>query len=179
MPWCDHSPLVNSKMFNVHVDVKLTDAWLLPSSAHTRLLRLANSPLLVRVRKVTVFTLYAMAIRSVIATVGQPLGAAEGRRMDLLSAAQAEKGLLGAAAAAAADGAAATATSALSTAKALVDDAGGVVGPAAEAYAREVLEPLPFPYLPSVGALLLLVAAVAAHTLLVLGKKWSVRFHAW
>eukprot|EP00903_Cladosiphon_okamuranus_P019215 g17669.t1 len=119
---------------------------------------------------VTVFTLYAMAIRSVIATVGQPLRAATERRAGLFSAAQAEKGLVGDAAAAAA--------SALSAAETL-DDAGGPVGAAAEAYAREMLERLPFPYLPSVGALLLVAAAVAAHTLLVLGKKWSVRFHAW
>lgn len=140
---------------------------------------------LLRVRKVSGFSLYAMAIRSVIATVGQPLQAAEERRMGLFSAAQAEEGLLGntaAAATAATDAAAATTASALSTVKALADgDAGDaiVVGAAAEAYAREVLESLPFPYLPSVGALLLVVAAVAAHTLLVLGKRWSVGFHAW
>lgn len=128
-------------------------------------------------RKVSVFTLYAMAIRSVIATVGQPLKAARERRTDLFNAAQAERGLVGAAAATAAD--AAVAASAFSEPETPFDDAGGVIGAAVEAYAREVLEPLPFPYLPSVGALLLLVAAAAAHTLLVLGKKWSVRFHAW
>lgn len=132
-------------------------------------------------RKVTVFTLYAMAIRSVIATVGQPLQAATARRLGLLSAAEAEKGLAATAAVAADAAAAATAAAAstLFAAETLVDGAGGVVGAAAEAYAREALAPLPFPYMPSVGALLLVAAAVTAHTLLVLGKKWSVRFDAW
>ncbi|CAN0026364.1 unnamed protein product [Pylaiella littoralis] len=117
---------------------------------------------------VTVFTLYAMAIRSIIATVGEPLRAARAHRVDLFQAAASEEAALGAAAG--------------SAAASIVDGGGGgaaAVGAAAEALAREALEAMPLPYLPSVGALLLLVAAVAAHTLLVLGKKWSVRFHAW
>lgn len=44
---------------------------------------------------------------------------------------------------------------------------------------REELYSLPFGYLPSVGALLLLLVAVGAHVLLLLGKQWSVKFHAW
>lgn len=109
-----------------------------------------------------------MAIRSVIATVGEPLRAARAHRVDLFQAAASEEAALGAAAG--------------SAAASIVDGGGGgaaAVGAAAEALAREALEAMPLPYLPSVGALLLLVAAVAAHTLLVLGKKWSVRFHAW
>ncbi|CAM9834772.1 unnamed protein product [Scytosiphon promiscuus] len=121
---------------------------------------------------VTVYTLYAMAIRSVIATVGQPLRDARARQRDLFQAASKET-------AAAAAAAAATAGAVESA----IEDAGGGVGsfdgPAAEALAREAVEMLPFPYLPSVGALLLVVTAVAAHALLYLGKKWSVPFHAW
>lgn len=168
-------------MSKASLDVRPADRLLMPSCAHTThpppFSRLPH-PRPHHFRKVTVFTLYAMAIRSVIATVGQPLRAATERRAGLFTAAQGEKGLVVDAAAAAADIAAAAAASALSAAETL-DDAGGPVGPAAEAYAREMLETLPFPYLPSVGALLLVAAAVAAHTLLVLGKKWSVRFHAW
>ncbi|CAM9979932.1 unnamed protein product, partial [Laminaria digitata] len=55
----------------------------------------------------------------------------------------------------------------------------GLMGPAAEAAARDALEPMPFPYMPSVGALLLVLIAVVAQALLLLGKRWSVRFHAW
>lgn len=118
-----------------------------------------------------------MAIRSVVATVGQPQQAARERREGLFLAAQAENVVLGHAAQAAT--AATASASALSTTETLVDDAVGLVGAAAEAAAREGEEPLPFPYLPSVGAMLLVMAAVVAHALLVLGKKWSVRFHAW
>lgn len=116
-----------------------------------------------------------MAIRSVIATVGQPLEAAQAKRSGLFKAAEAERE---SAAAAAAEAAVAAAGAALSD----NDDGGGLgtfVGAAGEALARELLEPLPLPYLPSVGALLLVMAAVAGHVLLFLGKKWSVRFHAW
>lgn len=104
------------------------------------------------------FSLYAMAVRYVAATVGQPLRAARARRQDLLVAAAAEK-----------------------AASKLAGDGSGVgaIGAAAEAVAREAMEPVPFPYLPSMGALLLMLTAVAAHVLLVLGKRWSVRFHAW
>lgn len=108
--------------------------------------------------KTTAFSLYAMAIRTVISTVGQPLRAAKVRRVELQAAAIAEK-----AASKLAEGA----------------DAVGVLGPAAEAAAREALEPMPFAYLPSVGALLMMLLAVGAHVLLVLGKRWSVRFNAW
>lgn len=58
-----------------------------------------------------------------------------------------------------------------------VDDAMGIFGAAAAAAASEALEPLPLSYLPSVGALLLMLAAVGAHVLLGLGKRWSVGFH--
>lgn len=113
-----------------------------------------------------------MAIRSVISTVGQPLRDATARRSRIFGAASEEATAVGAATAA---GAAASAS--------VPDGADGVVGAggaaAAEALAREALEPMPFAYLPSVRAMLLLVAAVAAHVLLLLGKKWSVRFHAW
>ncbi|CAM9340926.1 unnamed protein product, partial [Ectocarpus sp. 12 AP-2014] len=122
---------------------------------------------------VTVYSLYAMAIRSVISTVGQPLRDATARRTRLFGAASDE---------AAAAGAAAAAASGEAVAASMLDGTEGVVGAggaAAEALAREALEPMPFAYLPSVGAMLLLVAAVAAHVLLLLGKKWSVRFHAW
>ncbi|CAM9874653.1 unnamed protein product [Ectocarpus sp. 6 AP-2014] len=120
---------------------------------------------------VTVYSLYAMAIRSVISTIGQPLRDATARRTRLFGAASDEAAAAGAAAA---SGEAASAS--------MLDGFEGVVGAggaAAEALAREALEPMPFAYLPSVGAMLLLVAAVAAHVLLLLGKKWSVRFHAW
>lgn len=90
-----------------------------------------------------------MAMRHVAATMGQPLRAARDRKADLLAAAAAEMRAL------------------------------GVVGPAAEAAARDASEPMPFPYMPSVGALLLALIAVVAHALLLLGKRWSVRFHAW
>ncbi|CAB1107624.1 unnamed protein product [Ectocarpus sp. CCAP 1310/34] len=120
---------------------------------------------------VTVYSLYAMAIRSVISTVGQPLRDATARRTRLFGAASDEAAAAGASAA---SGEAAAAS--------MLDGTEGVVGAggaAAEALAREALEPMPFAYLPSVGAMLLLAAAVAAHVLLLLGKKWSVRFHAW
>lgn len=126
-------------------------------------------PLLLARIKVTVYSLYAMAIRSVISTVGQPLRDATARRSRLFGAASDEAAAAGAAAG---EGASAS----------MLDGTEGVVGAggaAAEALAREALEPMPFAYLPSVGAMLLLVAAVAAHVLLLLGKKWSVRFHAW
>lgn len=95
-----------------------------------------------------------MAIRKVMGTVGQPLNVARARRAKLLAAAAAEK--------------------------AASNGLGGAVGGiAAEAAAREALEQMPFPYLPSVGALLLLLTAAIAHALLFLGKRWSVQFHAW
>lgn len=53
------------------------------------------------------------------------------------------------------------------------------VGPAMAMAQREDELPLPLPYLPSVGALFLLLAAIGSHVLLGLGKRWSVRFHAW
>lgn len=109
-----------------------------------------------------------MAFRRVIATVGQPLEAARARRTGLFEAAAAEE--VAAAAAAARDAATAVGTS-------LVD--GDALGPAVQALAREAVEPMPFAYLPSMGALLLAAAALGSHILLVLGKKWSVRFHAW
>lgn len=112
-----------------------------------------------------VLALYFIAIRRVLATAGQPLQAARARRFALFEAAASEKAAL----------AAAAATDAVASGV----DGGGIVGAAAEAFEREALEPMPFAYLPSVGALLLLVAAVASHTLLVLGKKWSVRFRSW
>lgn len=98
-----------------------------------------------------------MAMRHVVATVGQPLRAARDRKADLLAAAAAER-----------------AASALGVGVGV-----GLMGPAAEAAARDALEPMPFPYMPSVGALLLALIAVVAHGLLLLGKRWSVRFHAW
>lgn len=108
-------------------------------------------------RQVTVFALYSMAIRHVLSTIGQPLRSAMTRRVDLIAAVNAER-----------------------AASNLSEGLGeGVVGPAAEAAAQEALEAMPFPYMPSVGALLLMFVAVAAHTLLLLGKRWSVRFYAW
>lgn len=60
-----------------------------------------------------------------------------------------------------------------------VDGGVGGVGPATAAAQREANLNLPLPYLPSVGALFLLLAAVASHVLLALGKRWSVPFLAW
>ena len=105
--------------------------------------------------KTTVFALYAVAIRRVVGTMGQPLRSAKSRRARLLAAVFAEK------------------------ASPSSDLAGGDVGPAAQAAAREAMEAMPFPYLPGVGAMLLTLVAVTAHVLLVLGRRWSVRFHAW
>lgn len=114
-----------------------------------------------------------MAIRSVINTVGQPLQDAKARRSNLSQAASK----------AAALAAVGTAVEAIEVTESATEDAGGGLGsfggPAAEALAREAAEPLPFSYLPSVGALLMVVTAVAAHALLFLGNKWSVRVDAW
>lgn len=105
--------------------------------------------------KSAVFALYAIAIRRVIATVGQPLHAARARRARLLAEAAAEQ---------------------VSSSDVAVK---GVAGPAMQAAALESMEPLPFPYLPGVGSMLLMLCAVAVHVLLALGKRWSVHFHAW
>lgn len=153
--------------------------WLSKSASDRYIRKHPRRPSTLRPSKVTVFTLYAMATRSVVATVGQPLQDARARRAGLFKAAASEKKALQAAAAAAT-----VASAAADAASSVFDDVGGgggggVVGAAADALAREALEPMPFAYLPSVGALLLLAAAVAAHTLLLLGKKWCVRFHAW
>lgn len=105
--------------------------------------------------KSTVFALYAIAIRRVIATVGQPLRSARARRARLLAEAAAEQ---------------------VSSSDLAVK---GFAGPAAQAAALEAMEPMPFSYLPGVGSMLLMLIAVAVHVLLVLGKRWSVQFHAW
>lgn len=51
--------------------------------------------------------------------------------------------------------------------------------PAMAAAMRESELSLPLPYLPSLGAVFLLLAAVLAHILLGLGNRWSVRCNAW
>lgn len=107
--------------------------------------------------KSAVFALYAIAIRRVIATIGQPLRSARARRARLLAEAAVEQ--------------ASSSDPALKVK--------GFAGPAMQAAAFESMEPLPFPYLPGVGSMLLMLFAVAVHVLLALGKRWSVHFHAW
>lgn len=106
--------------------------------------------------QVTVFALYAMAARRVLGTIGHPLQAAKAHRRKVMLAAKMEQ---------------------LAQQNGLTESVGP--GQAAAAAAREELEPLPRAYLPSVSGLLLMLIAVGAHVLLSLGKRWSVKFHAW